>query len=73
MMTFTFKLNQKSYLILAVLFVFFCSVLTNIWLARDSRLQTLGRSRDSCMISGFASTTETGVEGEFSVRGGSCC
>lgn len=46
-------------------FFIFYSVLTNIWSARDSRLQTLDNSRDNCMRSGSASTTETGAEGEF--------
>ena len=44
---------------------FLCSVPTSIWSGRGSRHQTLHSSRDSCMTSGSASTTGTGVEGEF--------
>lgn len=50
------------------------SVLTSIWSEKDSRLQTLHSSRDSCMISGSASTTGTGAEGEFyNKKRESCC
>lgn len=47
------------------MFVFLYSVLTSIWSGRGSRHQTVHSSRDSSMTSGSASTTGTGVEGEF--------
>lgn len=60
---------------MSVNFVFFCfvfySVLKSIWSGRGRRHQTLHSSRDSSMTSGSASTTGTGVEGEFqNSRGG---